>query len=434
LVPWVVDMPLHLYEGTTKPVPYGTYKLQVHATDFKPKCPIAEPTIVPLPAATAPITPPAIENPIGDLKELCDFVRTPYEKRFEEDGHAHSKRYRCILVFCGKNFESDWLSNQKEAEKNAALRLLTILPVRKVDDSHVNQRGSSHEMHFQASLEVPDGNGKTIRFESDWMKKKLEARRDVMQKIVKQYFGDHLVTGMQSMNLGSPAHTPASPARSPAHSPAQTPNASPFASPYSAPGGSKPFAGMNEGAFGGGREHYVYSSDDTSLRVAEYLTRWQNKHLNHIKQKIGADGLGKSTQLDSLLTVAFIHPSFTHSEELKESVKRFLGVKWASYERLEFYGDAILGFIASKMLFEASDTDGPHELTIKRQKIVREDACCSCMKKMALDKYVIHRDILQTPSAKVLCDIYEAIIGALYCALGEDAYDIILGLINQDQE
>jgi hypothetical protein len=77
-------------------VPYGTYKLQVHATDFKPKSPIAEPTIVPLPAAT-PITPPAIENPIGDLKELCDFVRTPYEKRFEEDGHAHSKRYRYEL-------------------------------------------------------------------------------------------------------------------------------------------------------------------------------------------------------------------------------------------------------------------------------------------------------------------------------------------------
>eukprot|EP00026_Physarum_polycephalum_P004632 Phypoly_transcript_04654.p1 GENE.Phypoly_transcript_04654~~Phypoly_transcript_04654.p1 ORF type:complete len:324 (+),score=53.31 Phypoly_transcript_04654:367-1338(+) len=323
------------------------------------------------------------------------------------------------------------MTNQKEAEKNAAIKLLTILPVRKVDDSHVNQRGSSHEMHFQASLLVPDGKGGTILFESDWMKKKLEARRDVMQKIVKQYFGDNLVTGMQSMNLGSPAHTPA---RSPASTPNTSPFTSPFVSPYSTPGGNKPFAGMNEGSYGGGREHYVYSSDDTSSRVAEYLTRWQNKHLIQIKQQIGADKLERNPQLDSLLTIAFIHPSFTHSEELKESVKRFLGVKWASYERLEFYGDAILGFIASKMLFEASDTDGPHELTIKRQKIVREDACCSCMKKLMLDKYVIHRDILQTPSAKVLCDIYEAIIGALYCSLQEDAYDIIQGLINQNRE
>lgn len=51
-------------------------------------------------------------------------------------------------------------------------------------------------------------------------------------------------------------------------------------------------------------------------------------------------------------------------------MKRVLGVKWTSYERLEFYGDAVLGFMASKMLFEECDTDGPHELTIKRQKLV----------------------------------------------------------------
>lgn len=51
-------------------------------------------------------------------------------------------------------------------------------------------------------------------------------------------------------------------------------------------------------------------------------------------------------------------------------MRKFLEVKWTSYERLEFYGDAVLGFVASKMLFEESDTDGPHELTIKRQKMV----------------------------------------------------------------
>lgn len=87
--------------GSTKGVPYGNYKIQTNpakaskASADSHKTPI-EPTIVPLPP-TAPFTPPAIENPIGDLKELCDFVRTPYEKRFEEDGHPHSKRYRYSL-------------------------------------------------------------------------------------------------------------------------------------------------------------------------------------------------------------------------------------------------------------------------------------------------------------------------------------------------
>jgi hypothetical protein len=78
-------------QAGAKAVYNGNFKSQTPFTS--PKSPMEPPTITPLPTAT-PITPPAIENPIGDLKELCDFVRTPYEKRFEEEGHAHSKRYR----------------------------------------------------------------------------------------------------------------------------------------------------------------------------------------------------------------------------------------------------------------------------------------------------------------------------------------------------
>ena len=41
------------------------------------------------------------------------------------------------MTFCNRTFESDWMTNQKEAEKNAAIKLLTVLPIRKVDDSQV---------------------------------------------------------------------------------------------------------------------------------------------------------------------------------------------------------------------------------------------------------------------------------------------------------
>lgn len=139
--------------------------------------PATPPTHSPTSEPASPAT--VIENPIGDLKELCDFVRTPYSKSFEEEGHAHSKKYKCILIFCGRRFESEWVTSQKEAEKTAALRLLHTLPVRRVDDSfvcifienrvvelfvdssflQVQQRGSSHDMHFQAVVRAPDING-----------------------------------------------------------------------------------------------------------------------------------------------------------------------------------------------------------------------------------------------------------------------------------
>ena len=121
----------------------------------------------------------------------------------------------------------------------------------------------------------------TEPFVSDWMKKKLEARRDVMQKIIKYYFGDHLVESMQGLNLG----TPSGPARTP--SPVDTGPAS-----TSVPSAlrahamtDKPTLFMNnaiDSDYGGGREHYVYSSDDTMSKVHNYLSKWQRKNLNNI--------------------------------------------------------------------------------------------------------------------------------------------------------
>lgn len=129
-----------------------------------------------------------------------------------------------------------------------------------------------------------------------------------------------------------------------------------------------------------------------------------------------------------MLTVAFIHSSFSHSDEIQQSMEE-LGLPFKDYERLEFYGDAILGFVASKMLFKENKTDSPHELTTKRQLLVREDACCGYMKKLELDSFVIQRDVLQTPTVSVLCDVFEAIIGALYCVYDDKAQKVIERLL-----
>lgn len=110
-----------------------------------------------------------INNPIGELLELCAVIRVPYLKSAEKNGlyllfsitsiivqnilinylifafihSAYSTIYigqlfKCIITFLDKKVESEWFASQKEAEHNAALKILTTLPVRKVDDSLVS--------------------------------------------------------------------------------------------------------------------------------------------------------------------------------------------------------------------------------------------------------------------------------------------------------
>jgi len=279
------------------------------------------------------------------------------------------------------------LGNQKDAEHNAAMKILSTLPVRKIDDSVILQRGSAHDISFQAAISVPGPGESMEEFSSEWMKKKLEAKRELLQKVVEHYF------------LENGANPPCDEAMLPKSS----------------------------------AEHYASNRDGSIEKVRSHILSWQRKNLDEIKQVVGPLPEPQPVALDGLLTVAFVHSSFSHTIELQEDMLA-LGLPYPNYERLEFFGDAVLGFVVSKMLFQANQTDTPHDLTVKRSNLVREDSCCSYMKKSKLDQFVIHRDVLQTPSAKILCDVFEAIVGALYCAYEEDAQPLITKFLRMGQE
>jgi len=318
-----------------------------------------------------------IVNPVTELKELCDFIKIVAIKKFKE----LSGRYQCIITFGDKTISSEWKQNQREAEKNASYILLSCIPIRKIEDNHVTPRGNGNEATFQAMVEIDLSTGEKKTFYSPWLPRKVDAKKDLMLKIINHFLID--IDGSSVVAKLSLADLTAS-------------HNIPLCTPSSV--------------------HVTSANETQTKRVENYIRKWQSDYLDIIKKSLNIPikFLGNPEHLFDLnrfLTLAFIHPSFAHTLEIKETVKNVLNTKWSDYERLEFFGDAILNLIASDHLFYENDADTPHILTVKRQSMVREDACSGYLRKMGLEQFMIHKDILQTPSAKMLCDIFESIIG-----------------------
>lgn len=89
-----------------------------------------------------------------------------------------------------------------------------------------------------------------------------------------------------------------------------------------------------------------------------------------------------------------------------------------SNQRLEFFGDAILGFITARWLWTRFPQAGEGELTRRRAVLVSGDACAHSAKRLGMGELMrfgvgMQQDGGATNSA-VLADAFEAYIGALY--------------------
>jgi len=93
-----------------------------------------------------------------------------------------------------------------------------------------------------------------------------------------------------------------------------------------------------------------------------------------------------------------------------------------SYERFEYLGDAVLELVVRDMLFERIPTADEGILTFQAQSLVRGDSLSAYAAWMGLDKYVmtnaysLRRSLLHSPS--ILCDAFEALVGAIYTDKG----------------
>ncbi|MGN1042900.1 MAG: ribonuclease III [Christensenellales bacterium] len=134
----------------------------------------------------------------------------------------------------------------------------------------------------------------------------------------------------------------------------------------------------------------------------------QNNFYAEAEQKIGYSFKNKE-----LLLRAFTHSSYTNEH------KNVL-----NYERLEFLGDAVLGYVVGLYLYETFPDFSEGKLSKMRASVVDRTTIASVVTEMDIMKYVrvgagsAQGDIKN--SKKANCDIFEAIIGAIVIDNNDD--------------
>ena len=96
-----------------------------------------------------------------------------------------------------------------------------------------------------------------------------------------------------------------------------------------------------------------------------------------------------------------------------------------NFERLEFLGDAVLGFVVAQTLFEAHDDASQHELTLMRANLVNAAALAEAARRLDLGRFLNlgegERKAGGARRASTLADALEAVLGAIVCDGGSDA-------------
>ena len=117
----------------------------------------------------------------------------------------------------------------------------------------------------------------------------------------------------------------------------------------------------------------------------------------------------------SLLTRALTHGSATARS----------GASAASYQRLEFLGDRVLGLVVATMLHHAFPKAEEGELARRLNQLVRRETCAEVARDLSLgDALVLGDSEAQTGGKRktaILADVCEAIIAAVYLDGGIEA-------------
>jgi ribonuclease-3 len=109
--------------------------------------------------------------------------------------------------------------------------------------------------------------------------------------------------------------------------------------------------------------------------------------------------------------------AFTHKSAIKEYEKLN-----ESFETLEFIGDSVLGFVITKFLFDQYESRQEGFLTKASTKLVRGETLAQIAKILGLENLVVMDEKGMrngwNNNPKILEDVFEALIGAIYMDLG----------------
>ena len=111
-----------------------------------------------------------------------------------------------------------------------------------------------------------------------------------------------------------------------------------------------------------------------------------------------------------------INIKFKNLNYLKKSITHKSYNSLNNYEKLEFLGDRILGFVISKKLIELYPNQKEGVLDKKLASLVNKNQCLEVAKNIGLEKFILvgNKNSNSKVENKILSDCIEAIIGAIY--------------------
>lgn len=113
-----------------------------------------------------------------------------------------------------------------------------------------------------------------------------------------------------------------------------------------------------------------------------------------------------------------LRQAFVHSSYFNENQHLVTGHN----ERLEFLGDAVIGLVVSRLLYERYPDEDEGRLTARRAALVNRDALARLALRIGLDRYLLlGRGEMEAGGAarpSLLAGVFEAVAGAVYLAEG----------------
>ena len=117
-----------------------------------------------------------------------------------------------------------------------------------------------------------------------------------------------------------------------------------------------------------------------------------------------------------------INIKFKDLNYLKKSITHKSYDPYNNYEKLEFLGDRILGFVISKKLIDLYPDQKEGVLDKKLASLVNKNKCLEVAKIIGLEKFILvgNKNSKSKVENKILADSIEALIGAIYYDNGFD--------------
>lgn len=137
------------------------------------------------------------------------------------------------------------------------------------------------------------------------------------------------------------------------------------------------------------------------------------------------DELGEHLGL-ALSDPELVRQAFVHSSYFNENPTAVAGHN----ERLEFYGDAVIGLAVSRLLYDRYPAEDEGVLTARRAALVNRDALAGIALGLGLDRHLLlgrgETDAGGATRPSVLAACFEALAGALSLSEGNEATERVL--------